>query len=85
MSDRVLVHILNEDPFIADLDGMPAANATYFYFTNPRTRDGRPVAWNTGPNKGFLFPIARIARVEFMVSDYERQGIEFFVRDENKS
>lgn len=82
MSDRVLVHLMNEDPFIADLEAMPAANATYIYFTNPRTREGRPVGWNTGANKGFLFPLARIARIEFMVSEYERKDIEYFDRDD---
>jgi hypothetical protein len=85
MSDRVLVHVLNEDPFVADLEAMPAANATYIYFTNPRTREGRPVAWNTGANKGFLFPLARVARIEFMVSDKDRWDLEFFARDDSKS
>lgn len=85
MSDRVLVHILNEEPFIADLETMPVANATYIYLTNPRTREGRPVAWNTGANKGFLFPLARVARIEFMVSEHDKWDIEYFSRDQTKS
>lgn len=85
MSDRVLVYMLNEEPFIADLEAMPAADATWVFLTNPRAREGRPLAWNTGANKGFLIPLERIARIEFIVSERDKWDIEYFSRNQTKS
>lgn len=85
MSDRVLIYIHNEEPFVADLEAMPAPDATWVYLTNPRTREGRPVALNAGASKGMLIPLARISRIEFIVSERDKWDIEYFSRNQAKS
>lgn len=84
MAIRVIVHITNEDPFVADIESMPTESATSIFLRNPRTREGRPVAWTAGPTKGFLFPMARITYLEFPISDEDVSDLELFYRDKTK-
>ncbi len=85
MSVRVIVHVMNEDPFVADIEAMPSETATSIFLRNPRTREGRPVPWNSGPTKGFLFPMARISYLAFPISDDDVSDRELFYRDKSKS
>jgi hypothetical protein len=85
MAYTVNIHILNEEPFVADLEALPAADATYIFVTNPRTREGRQVPWNTGQTQGFIFPMSRISYIAIMVSEQEKRDIEYFRRDRTKA
>jgi hypothetical protein len=84
MAIRVIVHVTNEDPFVADIEAMPSEAATSIFVRNPRTREGRPVPWSSGPTKGFLFPMTRIAYLAFPISDEDVSDLELFYRDKTK-
>ena len=80
MSVRVIVHVANDDPFIADMEELPAASATHIYVTNPRSREGKPVAWNSGGTKGFIFPLWRVTFVEVMVTGEDIDSVKAFYK-----
>jgi len=81
---RVRIHIVNEEPFDGDMEDMPAPNATYIFVKNPRTREGRPVAWGTGGATGFIFPLTRVAFVEKLIGRYEEGDVEKHYRDRTR-
>jgi hypothetical protein len=73
---KVVIYVENEEPFTADMDGLPAANASYVLVRNPQTREGRSVAWISRGTKSLLFPMARIMFIE-IVRDENNEGYEF--------
>lgn len=85
MAIRVIVHLANEDPFSADIESMPNEAATSIFIKNPRTREGRAVPWVTGPNKGFIFPMARVTFLEFPITGGDMDDVEYPFRNQTKS
>ena len=85
MSERVVIHVQNEEPFIADMEGMPPVNATYVQFSNPRTREGRQVPWATAGTTGYVFPMSRISFIEILVNSEEISGLEYFGRKQSRN
>lgn len=76
---NVIVHLSNEDPFIADIEDLPSAGDTSVAFYNPRTRDGKPLRYVTHGMSSIIFPWHRISFLEIMASEEERrQVVEFF-------
>ena len=80
MARTVIVHLVGEDPMVAELEQMPAAGDTFVVLANPRRRDGKPVANVTYGAQSFLFPLHRITFIEFMDGSgkQEEQVVEFF-------
>jgi hypothetical protein len=75
----VILHIVNEDPIMADMEDLPDPSATYFVCTNLRKKDGKPVNYLERGVKTVLFPWNRVSFIEVMVSEEEkREIVEFF-------
>ena len=81
MSLRVTIHLHNEEPFIAEMEEMPMPTALYVTLTNPRTREGKPVPWQSNGATAFLFPWSRITYIELMVRAEDAGEIEKFFRE----
>lgn len=81
---KIRVHIMNEEPFDADMDEMPAPNATYIFIKNPRTKEGKPVNWVAGSATGFIFPFSRIAFIERLVGPFDVFDVEMPFRDRTR-
>ncbi|HKV86249.1 MAG TPA: hypothetical protein VJN88_16980 [Ktedonobacterales bacterium] len=85
MSDRdqvrVVVHVLNEDPFEAEMESPLADNATFVLLRNIRSREGRPVVWLPKPIKWCLFPLSRVGYIEALISDQEMSTANKWYRD----
>jgi len=45
MAITIQIHIMNEDPVVAEVDALPAAQDTLLVVTNPRLRDGKDVRY----------------------------------------
>ena len=71
MGYKVLIHIVNDDPFEAEMEDLPNHLSTSISFTNPRKRDGKNVPWMTLGARSFIFPMTRISFIEIMVSDQD--------------
>ena len=78
---NVIVHLLNEDPFVADVEDTPAAGATSVTFYNPRMRDGKPLRYVTHGMSSIIFPWHRVSFIEVMASEEERREVVEFFRE----
>ena len=71
MSFQVIVHIQDDNPFVADIDELPSPTATTITFKHPRTREQRQVPWVAGPVQSVIFPLSRILFMEVGVNPSE--------------
>ena len=85
MAMQVIVHIINEEAFVAEMEEMPAQGASYIVISNPRTRENKHLQWAIGGAIRFVFPLSRISFIEVMMSEQDREGIEPFYRDRSRS
>ncbi|HSJ55012.1 MAG TPA: hypothetical protein VLC52_14825 [Anaerolineae bacterium] len=75
---EVIVHLLNEDPILADMEALPDPTHHSVYLTNPRRRDGRPLHYVTEGATAFVFPLTRITFIEIMEAEKAGEVVEFF-------
>lgn len=78
---KVVVHVVNEDPFEAEMETPIAENASFVLLRNIRSREGRPVVWLPKPTKWCLFPLTRIAYIEAVITEAEAQVVNKWFRD----
>lgn len=83
MAIRVVVHIINEEPFVADMESMPEPTATYITLVGPRSREGNRLNWITHGATHFIYPMARVAFLE--VINMETQPVRaWYTNDEDE-
>ena len=76
----VVVHILNEDPIIADMPELPEPSASIIIIQNPRMRDGKAVSYLNHATEKVIWPIHRINFLEVLQVEDEDDIISH-VRD----
>lgn len=82
MAKVVIIHVIGEDPILADMEELPKPTDQYLEFTNPRKRDGKPIPYVTNGAKLFMYPWHRLSFVEVMTTETEHEEvIEFFRED----
>ena len=74
MAMQVVLHLHNEDAFIADLEALPDPHANYIRVTNPRKRDGKSLNTLTDGATSFLYPWTRITFLEILEDDESRDN-----------
>lgn len=82
MARSVIIHLINEDPILADMEDLPSPTATCVAFTNPRKRDGKAATWITPGATAFIFSMARVNFIEVMTSEEERRNVVEFFREQ---
>jgi len=71
----VVLHIMNEDPVLGEIDEMPGNTDTIIQVKNPRKRDGKDVA-NLDPNVLMvIWPYSKINYIEVLPSGEEEEII----------
>ncbi len=75
MARTVIIHLLNQDPIVADMEMLPNESASFVAFTNPRLRDDKNVPWATPGARSFIFPWSRINFIEVMTSKEEESSV----------
>ncbi|MEO5951582.1 MAG: hypothetical protein ABIQ44_03850 [Chloroflexia bacterium] len=79
MAKLVIIHVIGEDPILAELEELPKPTDQFLEFTNPKRRDGKAIPYITLGAKSFMFPWHRLSFVEVMTAESERAAtIEFF-------
>ncbi|MCG8351729.1 MAG: hypothetical protein MI924_28505 [Chloroflexales bacterium] len=79
MAKTVILHIMGEDPVLADLDQEPQQGDAFVKVTNMRKRDGKDVSYLAPGVQWVIFPWHRITFIEIMPSEEERsQVVDFF-------
>lgn len=77
----VIAHVVNEDPFLAEVVDLPGRADTCVEFVNPRLRDGKPLRYVTQGMSSLIYPLHRISFLEVMASEEERAQLVEFFRD----
>jgi hypothetical protein len=73
----VLVHLLNEDPVMGEIDSLPAATDSLITIKNPRRRDGKDLYYLEQNVTTVLWPMIRINFIEIYQSAEEEEIISF--------
>ena len=68
MALQVIMHLHNEDPFLAEIEAMPEPTHNFVKVTNPRKRDGKPIATLTDGATAVIYPWTRITFIEVLES-----------------
>jgi len=71
----VILHIMNEDPVLGEIDEMPGNTDTIVQVKNPRKRDGKDVP-SLDPNvMTVIWPYSKINYIEVLPSGEEEEII----------
>lgn len=73
----VIVHILNEDPIMGDVDKLPEENDSLLIINNPRKRDGKDLSYIDANVTKVIWPITRINFIEVIPTSEEEEIITF--------
>ncbi len=74
----ILVHLLNEDPVLCEVDALPAVTDMLLCLKNPRRRDGKDLHYLELNVNTVMWPISRINFIEIMPSGEEEEIISHF-------
>lgn len=66
MAIQVVLHLHNEDPFVAEMESLPDPTHNYIQVKNPRKRDGKALSTLTNGATAFLYPWTRITFIEIL-------------------
>lgn len=80
MAKTIVLHIMGEDPVLADLEEDPQPTDSFLRVTNMRKRDGKEVPYLAAGVQSVIFPWHRITFVEIMRSEEERGSVIDFFR-----
>jgi hypothetical protein len=77
MAFVVLVHLINEDPVLGEVEQLPGPLDTNLLISNPRRRDGKDIDSLANTVTQVVWPMHRVAFIEVLPSDEEEQIIGF--------
>ena len=77
MTYSVLVHLVNEDPIVLDVEELPDPKDQYLLGMNPRYRDGKDVRYVLQEVTTILVPWHRVSFVEVLPSAAEEDVLGF--------
>lgn len=77
MPYTILLHILNEDAVVGEVEELPSQNSPFVKLSNPRLRDGRDVSYFLPETNTVLFPWNRIHSIEILPTEGEEQIVSF--------
>lgn len=80
MAYLLLVHVIGEEPFVADTEELPDPTDSFLQFSNPRRRDGKPIPYIAREATEFFLPWHRVSIVEVLRGEREEAAevLEFF-------
>ena len=84
MAVRVILHVYNEDPIVAEIDDLPDPKDNFLLIRNPRKRDGKSLANVTDGATAFIYPWTRITFIEVMDETQQRNTVVPFFREEGR-
>lgn len=73
----VLIHIMNEDPVVGELDALPAVTDNMIVVKNPRRRDGKDIPYLEANVSTVIWPLTRVTFIEVMPIGEDDEIISF--------
>jgi hypothetical protein len=77
MSYTVLVHVLNEDAVIGEMEELPDPHSQFVVVMAPRLRDGRDVPYFLPETNTAIYPWHRVHSIEILPQEGEEQIVTF--------
>ncbi len=77
MPHTVMIHLLNEDAVVGEVERVPEPNDQVLIVSNVRRRDGRDVSYVLPESSMVIFPWTRIHCVEILPSEREEKIVSF--------
>ncbi len=77
MPYTVMIHVLNEDAVVGEVDELPDPNDQVIIVNNVRRRDGRDVSYILPETNTVVYPWTRIHCVEILPSEEEKEIVSF--------
>lgn len=71
----IIVHMLNEDPIIAEIDDLPTSTDLIITVKNPRRRDGKDLPYLDTRVMTVIYPLSRISFIEVLPSGEDEEII----------
>ena len=75
----VIIHMLNEDPVLGEIDDLPKMSNTLMLVRSPRRKDGKDLPYLEANVASVIYPTNRISFVEILPGSEEE--IISFVRE----
>lgn len=80
MPITVQIHIINEEPIVAEIETLPTAQDTLVVAVNPRLRDGKDLRFLAPNVTTLILPVSRLNFIQVLPSG-EEERVVGFVRD----
>jgi hypothetical protein len=80
MPVTIQIHILNEEPIVAEVDALPSTTDTMLVAMDPRLRDGKDLRYLAPNVTTLILPVSRINFIQVLPSG-EEERVVGFVRD----
>jgi hypothetical protein len=80
MAYTILIHLINSDPIVAEMDQLPDPQDQIITVNNPRQRDGKYLHYVEPDVQTVIFPWSRITFIEVMPTE-EDEEIVGFIRE----
>jgi hypothetical protein len=77
MPCTVLIHLLNEDAVVGEIDHIPEPTDQVLIASNVRLRDGRNVSYLLPETDTVIYPWTRIHCVEILPGEQEEEIVSF--------
>jgi hypothetical protein len=74
----ILLHLMNDDPILCEMDTLPTPIDTIVLVKNPRRRDGKDITYIDATVTSVVFPMHRVSFIEVMTSEEEEDIITHF-------
>lgn len=78
--NTVLIHVLNDDPILGELDDLPAPTDQLIKISHPRKKDGKDLPYLAQNVTEIFWPLSRITFIEVMPTEDDDE-IFGFVRE----
>lgn len=77
MTHTLLVHIMNDDPIVGEVDELPNPTDNSILLENPRRKDGKDVHYLDSEVVSIILPVVRITFIEILAGEIEEEIISF--------
>lgn len=77
MTYTLILHILNADPVVGEVEELPEPSDTLVVINNPRMRDGKDVPYLAENVVTVFWPVDKLNYIEVLASKEEEEIIGF--------
>jgi hypothetical protein len=82
MTQKVIVHLLNEDPIVAEVERLPEPEDTSIKVLDPRREDGKPIHYLRDGSTAVIFPMHRVSSLEIFAEERAPEEEVTFYRED---